>query len=53
MDNAGNITAQREENIKPEMQAEPDLKKHADGRKDDRDQDTNDVHVESFQVNQN
>lgn len=44
VDNAGNITAQRQENIQPEMQAKPDLKKHADGRKDDGDQDTNDVH---------
>ena len=30
--------------IQPEMQAEPDLKKYADGREDDGDENTNDVH---------
>jgi hypothetical protein len=34
------------------MQAEPDLKKDADGREDDGDQDTDDVHSGCFQVNQ-
>lgn len=53
MDNAGDITAQRQKNVQPEMQAEPHLKKDAHGREDDGDQNTNDVHGESFQVNQN
>lgn len=44
VDDAGNITAQRQENIQPEMQAESDLKKHTDGRENDGDQNTNDVH---------
>ena len=44
MDDAGNITAQRQKNIQPELQPEADLKKHANGREDDGDEDTNDVH---------
>lgn len=52
MNDARNITAQRQKNVEPEMQAEPDLEKDADGRKDDGDQDTDDVHGECFQVNQ-
>lgn len=44
MDDAGNITAKRQKNIQPEMQAEPDLKKYADGREEDGDENTNDVH---------
>lgn len=52
MNDARNITAQRQKNVEPEMQAEPDLEKDADGREDDGDQDTDDVHGECFQVNQ-
>lgn len=48
VNNAGNIAAQRQENVKPELQAEPDLKKHADGREDDGDENTNDVHDEGL-----
>lgn len=44
MNNAGYITAQRQKNIEPEMQAKPDLKEHTDGRKKDGDKNTNDVH---------
>ncbi len=44
VDDAGNITAKRQKNIQPEMQAEPDLKKYADGREEDGDENTNDVH---------
>lgn len=44
VDDAGNITAQRQKNIQPEVQPEADLKKHANGREDDGDEDTNDVH---------
>ena len=44
VNNAGYITAQRQKNIEPEMQAKPDLKEHTDGRKKDGDKNTNDVH---------
>lgn len=44
MNDAGYITAQRQKNIEPEMQAKPDLKEHADGRQKDGDKNTNDVH---------
>lgn len=52
VNDAGNIAAECQENVDPEMQAEPDLKKNADGREDDGDQDTDDVHSGCFQVNQ-
>ena len=44
MNDAGNIPAQRQKNIQPEVQPEADLKKHADGWEEDGDEDTNDVH---------
>lgn len=46
MDNAWDITAEGQENIKPEMKSQPDLKKYANGWKDDGDKNTNDVHDE-------
>lgn len=44
VNDAGNITAQRQKNIEPEMQAKPDLKEYADRRKKDGDENTDDVH---------
>ena len=44
VNDAGNITAQRQKNIQPELQPEADLEKDANGRQDDGDEDTNDVH---------
>lgn len=44
MNDAGDITAQRQENIEPELQAKPDLKEHTDGRQKDGDKNANDVH---------
>lgn len=44
VNDAGDITAQRQKNIQPEMQSQSDLKKHANGWEDDGDENTNDVH---------
>ena len=44
MDDAGDVAAQRQEKIEPEMQAKANLKKHADRRQEDGKNNTNYVH---------
>ena len=44
MDDAGEIAAQREQDIQPELKAETHLQENADRRQDDGEQNANDVH---------
>ncbi len=44
MNDAGQIAAQRQKNIEPEMKTEANLQKHADRRQDDGEKNANDVH---------
>lgn len=44
MDDPGDVTAQSQQNVQPEMKAEADLQKNADGRQDNGEQNANDVH---------
>lgn len=44
MNDAGDITAECQQDIEPEMQAKANLKKHADWRQEDGKNNTNYVH---------
>lgn len=44
MNNAGDITAERQQDVEPEVQAKANLKKHADRRQEDGKNNTNYVH---------
>lgn len=44
VNDAGNIAAERQQDIEPEMQAKANLKKHADRRQEDGKNNTNYVH---------
>lgn len=44
VNDAGNVTAKREQDIQPEMEAKSDLEKHANRRKNDGDENTKDIH---------
>jgi hypothetical protein len=43
MDDTGDVAAQRQEDVEPELQAETDLQKYAERRQDDCQQNTDDV----------
>jgi hypothetical protein len=43
VDYARNVAAQRQQDVEPELQAEADLEKHADGRQEDCEENSYDV----------
>ena len=50
VDDAWDITQQRQKNIKPEMHAQSDLEKNTKRREDDGENDTKNIHEAPFQI---
>jgi hypothetical protein len=50
MNDTGNITQQGQQNVDPEMLADPDLQKHAQRRQQDGDNDANKIHDEFLMI---
>ncbi len=48
VDDARDVAEQREQDVEPELQADADLQEHAQGRQEDGQQDTEDVHGEDL-----